>query len=92
MTNTAAISAYWDAAAARFDEEPDHGLRAPETRDAWADLLGSWLPAGPLDVLDVGCGTGSLSCWQPKPATGSPAWTSPRGWSGTPGRNCPPPV
>ncbi|MFE9566679.1 class I SAM-dependent methyltransferase [Streptomyces sp. NPDC006487] len=61
MTNTAAISAYWDDAAARFDEEPDHGLRAPETRDAWAGLLGSWLPAGPLDVLDVGCGTGSLS-------------------------------
>ncbi|MGW1770997.1 class I SAM-dependent methyltransferase [Streptomyces sp. NPDC002104] len=60
-TNTADISAYWDTAAARFDEEPDHGMRAPETRDAWADLLASWLPAGPLDVLDVGCGTGSLS-------------------------------
>ncbi|MCX4782540.1 class I SAM-dependent methyltransferase [Streptomyces sp. NBC_01264] len=60
-TNTAAITAYWDTAAPRFDEDPDHGLRAPETRAAWADLLGSWLPAGPLDVLDVGCGTGSLS-------------------------------
>ncbi|MFD6885616.1 class I SAM-dependent methyltransferase [Streptomyces sp. NPDC059957] len=60
-TNTAAITAYWDTTASRFDEEPDHGLRAPETREAWADLLGSWLPAGPLDVLDVGCGTGSLS-------------------------------
>ncbi|MFF3209611.1 class I SAM-dependent methyltransferase [Streptomyces sp. NPDC002886] len=60
-TNTAEISAYWDQAAVRFDEEPDHGLRAPETRDAWADLFRSWLPAGPLDVLDVGCGTGSLS-------------------------------
>lgn len=59
--NTAAITAYWDTAASRFDEEPDHGLRVPETRDAWADLLRSWLPAGPLDVLDVGCGTGSLS-------------------------------
>lgn len=61
MTNTTAIRAYWDAAASRFDEEPDHGLRTPDTRDAWAELLGSWLPAGPLDVLDVGCGTGSLS-------------------------------
>jgi hypothetical protein len=28
MTNPAAITAYWDAAAADFDDEPDHGLRA----------------------------------------------------------------
>ncbi|WP_329026665.1 class I SAM-dependent methyltransferase [Streptomyces sp. NBC_00690] len=61
MTLSAAITQYWDAAASRFDEEPDHGLRAPETRDAWSDLLNSWLPSAPLDVLDVGCGTGSLS-------------------------------
>ncbi|WP_328884981.1 class I SAM-dependent methyltransferase [Streptomyces sp. NBC_00316] len=61
MTNTAAIAQYWDAAAPRFDEEPDHGLRATETRDAWANLLNSWLPSRPVDVLDVGCGTGSLS-------------------------------
>ncbi|WP_314246925.1 class I SAM-dependent methyltransferase [Streptomyces kutzneri] len=58
---THAITAYWDAAAAAFDEEPDHGLRQEHTRAAWARLLRSWLPAGPADVLDVGCGTGSLS-------------------------------
>ncbi|MET8582138.1 class I SAM-dependent methyltransferase [Streptomyces collinus] len=51
----------WDAAAAAFDDEPDHGLRAPEVRDAWAARLRSWLPADPCDVLDLGCGTGSLS-------------------------------
>jgi ubiquinone/menaquinone biosynthesis C-methylase UbiE len=61
MTNSAAITAYWDAAAPDFDDEPDHGLRAAETRTAWADLLTAWLPTGPADVLDVGCGTGSLS-------------------------------
>jgi SAM-dependent methyltransferase len=51
----------WDAQAATFDEEPDHGLRDPEIRRAWADRLRSWLPAGAADVLDLGCGTGTLS-------------------------------
>ncbi|GAB2895554.1 class I SAM-dependent methyltransferase [Streptomyces mayteni] len=60
-STTAAIAAYWDAAADRFDEEPDHGLRAVETRTAWRRRLRSWLPPGPADVLDVGCGTGSLT-------------------------------
>ncbi|MCX4546156.1 class I SAM-dependent methyltransferase [Streptomyces sp. NBC_01565] len=58
---TAAIAEYWDAAAAAFDDEPDHGLRQGHTRAAWARLMRSWLPLGPSDVLDVGCGTGSLS-------------------------------
>ncbi|MYS20530.1 NUDIX domain-containing protein [Streptomyces sp. DvalAA-14] len=52
---------FWDAAAERFDEEPDHGLRDPLVREAWAQRLRSWLPAGPSDVLDLGCGTGSLA-------------------------------
>ncbi|MFD3552033.1 class I SAM-dependent methyltransferase [Streptomyces goshikiensis] len=60
-TASTAITAYWDAAAASFDEEPDHGLRQEHTRAAWARLLRSWLPGGPAEVLDVGCGTGSLS-------------------------------
>ncbi|GAA0650524.1 hypothetical protein GCM10009535_30770 [Streptomyces thermocarboxydovorans] len=51
----------WDAAAAAFDEEPDHGLRDPRVRAAWAGRLRDWLPAAPADVLDLGCGTGSLS-------------------------------
>ncbi|MFI9650144.1 class I SAM-dependent methyltransferase [Streptomyces sp. NPDC052040] len=58
---TASIAAYWDAAAAAFDDEPGHGLRADRTRAAWARLLHTWLPTGPDDVLDIGCGTGSLS-------------------------------
>lgn len=41
MTDTAALTRYGDAAAPRFDDEPDHGLRATETRDAWASLLNS---------------------------------------------------
>jgi SAM-dependent methyltransferase len=51
----------WDAESATFDDEPDHGLRDPEVRAAWAARLGNWLPAAASDVLDLGCGTGSLS-------------------------------
>ncbi|WP_327001278.1 class I SAM-dependent methyltransferase [Dactylosporangium sp. NBC_01737] len=51
----------WDAHAATFDDEADHGLRDPVVRDAWAALLTPALPAAPAAVLDVGCGTGSLS-------------------------------
>ncbi|GAA2302601.1 class I SAM-dependent methyltransferase [Streptomyces hawaiiensis] len=51
----------WDAEAASFDEEPDHGLRDPEVCRAWDGRLRDWLPARAGDVLDLGCGTGSLS-------------------------------
>ncbi|MEU9333700.1 class I SAM-dependent methyltransferase [Streptomyces sp. NPDC048290] len=51
----------WDAAAAGFDDEPDHGLRDPVVRAAWAARLRGWLPARPSDLLDLGCGTGSLA-------------------------------
>ncbi|WP_030946315.1 class I SAM-dependent methyltransferase [Streptomyces sp. NRRL S-646] len=51
----------WDAEAASFDDEPDHGLRDPQVRRAWAERLRSWLPERASEVLDLGCGTGSLS-------------------------------
>ena len=53
--------AYWDQAAASFDHEPDHGLHDPQVLHAWTELLKTWLPAHKIAVLDVGCGTGSLS-------------------------------
>ncbi|MFE0632454.1 methyltransferase domain-containing protein [Streptomyces sp. NPDC058864] len=53
--------AYWDSVADRFDEEPDHGLREPEVREAWGARMRGWLPGVPADVLDLGCGTGSLA-------------------------------
>ncbi|MFD3834466.1 class I SAM-dependent methyltransferase [Streptomyces sp. NPDC058621] len=57
---TASIIAYWDAAAVTFDDEPDHGLRADSTRAAWTRLLHTLMPTT-ADVLDIGCGTGSMS-------------------------------
>lgn len=51
----------WDVESATFDEEPDHGLRDPVVREAWAARLRTWLPERAADVLDLGCGTGSLS-------------------------------
>ncbi|MDQ0990048.1 class I SAM-dependent methyltransferase [Streptomyces sp. V3I7] len=57
----AGVDVDWDAEARGFDEEPDHGLRDPEVRAAWAERLAAWLPAPAADVLDLGCGTGSLS-------------------------------
>ena len=53
---------YWDERAECFDEEADHGLRAPKVRAAWRDLLLSWLPRSGAAVADLGCGTGSLAC------------------------------
>lgn len=58
---TNAVRVDWDAQASTFDDEPDHGLRAPIVRAAWADRLRAWLPERPCDLLDLGCGTGSLS-------------------------------
>ena len=55
------MSELWDAEAATFDDEPDHGLRDPVTRAAWLELLSAQLPEPPARIADLGCGTGSLS-------------------------------
>ncbi|MFC7648622.1 class I SAM-dependent methyltransferase [Streptosporangium lutulentum] len=60
-SRAASIASFWDAAASSFDEEADHGLRDPHVKAAWAERLRSWMPSSPADVLDLGCGTGSLS-------------------------------
>lgn len=52
---------FWDAQAATFDDQPDHGLRDPEVRAAWADVLLPLMPPAPATVVDLGCGTGSLA-------------------------------
>ncbi|MBC9715353.1 methyltransferase domain-containing protein [Streptomyces sp. TRM66268-LWL] len=39
----------------------DHAADRPDIRAAWAERLADWLPRAPCDVLDLGCGTGSLA-------------------------------
>jgi SAM-dependent methyltransferase len=55
------IADYWNDFADAYDDEPDHGLGDPATRQAWRVLLERWLPAAPCDVADLACGTGSLT-------------------------------
>ena len=60
MARLPTIREYWNDAADTFDDEVDHGLRDPATHAAWSDLFRQWIPT-PARVLDLGCGTGSLS-------------------------------
>ena len=58
---TGIARSYWDRQAAFFDEEPDHGLGDQQARDRWRALLKTLIPESRGRILDVGCGTGSLS-------------------------------
>jgi len=51
----------WDAEADGFDDAPDHGLFDAATRHAWIRVLVDVLPDPPARVVDMGCGTGTLS-------------------------------
>jgi len=51
---------FWNTEAATFDQAADHGLSDPAIRERWRELLLRFLPQRGR-VLDVGCGTGSLS-------------------------------
>jgi 2-polyprenyl-3-methyl-5-hydroxy-6-metoxy-1,4-benzoquinol methylase len=52
---------YWDNLASSFDDEPDHGLRDPVSFENWSNFLHMSLPYSKATILDIGCGTGSLS-------------------------------
>jgi len=56
-----AAPSYWSRLAGTYDEEADHGLGPDDVRRAWNDKLLAWLPRQRCDVVDLGCGTGSLS-------------------------------
>lgn len=51
----------WDNEAISFDDQPDHGLRNSQILTAWTRLFQGILPTKHGELLDIGCGTGSLS-------------------------------
>jgi SAM-dependent methyltransferase len=58
----ALVAAHWSRRAAHFDEDFGHSIGSPEERAAWDRVLELVLPkGGPIDALDIGCGTGFLS-------------------------------
>ncbi len=56
------VAAHWNRRAPHFDEDFGHSIRTPAERAAWDRILALVLAdRGPVDALDVGCGTGFLS-------------------------------
>jgi ubiquinone/menaquinone biosynthesis C-methylase UbiE len=56
------VAAHWNRRAAHFDEDFGHSVRTAAERAAWDRILDLVLAGkGPLDALDVGCGTGFLA-------------------------------
>ncbi len=51
----------WDSYAPTYDNEPDHGLSDPLIRQKWAELVISQLPDTPIQIVDMGGGTGSIT-------------------------------
>lgn len=55
------ITAAWNRASERYDGHTGHGLNTERERRAWTDALRALLPPPPVDVLEVGAGTGTMS-------------------------------
>ncbi|HVB81455.1 MAG TPA: class I SAM-dependent methyltransferase [Candidatus Binataceae bacterium] len=55
------VREHWNRRAADFDLEASHGLLTDAQAHAWRRLISDLAGAAPLDVLDLGCGTGFLS-------------------------------
>lgn len=57
----ALVRTHWDRRAADFDQGASHGLLNDEQDRAWRGLMTELGGVVPLDVLDIGCGTGFLA-------------------------------
>lgn len=58
---TEGLRVLWDREAVTFDDAADHGLRDPEVRAAWRELLVPLIGPDSQRIADLGCGTGSLA-------------------------------
>ena len=55
------IREFWDAYAQDYDSEPDHGLISGTMRRARRELLSEALPPPPAELVEMGCGTGTIT-------------------------------
>ncbi|MER5456446.1 class I SAM-dependent methyltransferase [Micromonospora sp. NPDC002389] len=61
MTTQERINAYWTGRAPAYDEYQQRPDRFADDQRAWSQIWSQALPAAPLDVLDVGTGTGQVA-------------------------------
>ncbi|MDI6896279.1 class I SAM-dependent methyltransferase [Methanocella conradii] len=56
-----AIARKWDESSQTYDDHAGHGIKSDEEREAWKSVFKKVMPAGAVEILDVGCGTGEIS-------------------------------
>ncbi|MEV6815758.1 methyltransferase domain-containing protein [Micromonospora sp. NPDC051296] len=61
MTTQDRINAYWTGRAPGYDEYQQRPDRLAADQQAWSAIWAKALPPAPLDVLDVGTGTGQVA-------------------------------
>jgi ubiquinone/menaquinone biosynthesis C-methylase UbiE len=57
----AQITSYWNGRSDGYDSHPNHSFRGDREKKVWLTTLKDLLPPPPLDILDVGTGTGFLA-------------------------------
>ena len=62
MSVQARIDDYWTGRAPAYDAWQRHPERVEEDVRCWSDIWAGALPPAPLDVLDVGTGSGQVAC------------------------------
>ena len=61
MTAQDTINTYWTGRAPSYDEYVQRPERFPADQKAWSGIWSEALPVGPLDLLDVGTGSGQVA-------------------------------